>query len=90
MAVLWRQAQRPGHEQVSTDPGQAVVSVEWDLSYLNRDVDALIASAKIDFANSPFNPVSQQRLKPFVAALGAADGGLVAASAETWSRTSFN
>jgi hypothetical protein len=31
-----------------------------DLSYLNRDVDALIASAKIDFANSPFNPVSQQ------------------------------
>ncbi|KAI2696613.1 hypothetical protein CBS147332_8965 [Penicillium roqueforti] len=37
-----------------------------DLSYLNRDVDALIASAKIDFANSPFNPVSQQRLKALV------------------------
>lgn len=36
------------------------------MSYLNRDVDALIASAKIDFANSPFNPVSQQRLKALV------------------------
>lgn len=29
-------------------------------------MDALIASAKIDFANSPFNPVSQQRLKALV------------------------
>ncbi|KAJ5959039.1 RNA polymerase II large subunit CTD [Penicillium vulpinum] len=37
-----------------------------DLSYLNRDVDALITSAKIDFANSPFNPVSQRRLKALV------------------------
>lgn len=37
-----------------------------DLNSLNRDVDALIASAKNDFANSPFNPVSQQRLKALV------------------------
>ncbi|KAJ5145669.1 uncharacterized protein N7515_000233 [Penicillium bovifimosum] len=37
-----------------------------DLDYLNRDVDALIVSAKKDFANSPFNPVSQQRLKALV------------------------
>jgi pre-mRNA cleavage complex 2 protein Pcf11 len=37
-----------------------------DLGYLNRDVDALIVSAKKDFANSPFNPISQQRLKALV------------------------
>jgi pre-mRNA cleavage complex 2 protein Pcf11 len=37
-----------------------------DLNYLNRDVDTLIAAAKVDFANSPFNPTSQQRLKALV------------------------
>lgn len=36
------------------------------MSHLNRDVDALVAAAKVDFANSPFNPVSQQRLKALV------------------------
>jgi pre-mRNA cleavage complex 2 protein Pcf11 len=34
-----------------------------DLNYLNRDLDGLIASARNDFANSPFNPACQQRLK---------------------------
>jgi pre-mRNA cleavage complex 2 protein Pcf11 len=34
-----------------------------NLDSLNRDLDALIASARTDFANSPFNPASQQRLK---------------------------
>lgn len=34
-----------------------------DLVALNRDLDALIASARNDFANSPFNPTTQQRLK---------------------------
>ncbi|KAJ5216454.1 mRNA cleavage factor complex component Pcf11 [Penicillium cinerascens] len=33
------------------------------LESLNRDLEALIASARNDFANSPFNPTSQQRLK---------------------------
>lgn len=37
-----------------------------DLNHLNRDVDSLIAAAKVDFANSPFNPVCQQRLKALV------------------------
>lgn len=34
-----------------------------DLETLNRDLESLVASARNDFANSPFNPVSQQRLK---------------------------
>ncbi|KAJ5833132.1 hypothetical protein N7474_001443 [Penicillium riverlandense] len=34
-----------------------------NLDSLNRDLDVLIASARTDFANSPFNPASQQRLK---------------------------
>ncbi|OQD80541.1 hypothetical protein PENANT_c034G06677 [Penicillium antarcticum] len=34
-----------------------------DLNYLNRDLDSLITSARNDFANSPFNPACQQRLK---------------------------
>ncbi|KAJ5885629.1 hypothetical protein N7504_011465 [Penicillium tannophilum] len=34
-----------------------------DLVTLNRDLEALIASARNDFANSPFNPTTQQRLK---------------------------
>ncbi|KAJ5136958.1 hypothetical protein N7448_005512 [Penicillium atrosanguineum] len=33
------------------------------LESLNRDLEALIGSARNDFANSPFNPTSQQRLK---------------------------
>lgn len=34
-----------------------------DLDTLNRDLEALVASARNDFANSPFNSLSQQRLK---------------------------
>lgn len=34
-----------------------------DLETVNRDLEGLVASARSDFANSPFNPVSQQRLK---------------------------
>lgn len=34
-----------------------------DLETLNRDLESLVASARNEFANSPFNPVSQQRLK---------------------------
>lgn len=37
-----------------------------DLNSLNQNVDTLIAAAKDDFANSPFNPVCQQRLKALV------------------------
>ncbi|KAJ6106695.1 hypothetical protein N7512_010212 [Penicillium capsulatum] len=34
-----------------------------DLESLNRDLDALVASARLEFANSPFHQPSQQRLK---------------------------
>lgn len=34
-----------------------------DLNFLNRDLEGLITSARNDFANSPFNPACQQRLK---------------------------
>lgn len=34
-----------------------------DLDALNRDLESLVASARTDFANNPFNTVSQQRLK---------------------------
>ncbi|KAJ6053864.1 uncharacterized protein N7446_009876 [Penicillium canescens] len=47
-----------GH--TSTPP---VSNRDSDLNYLNRDLDGLIASARNDFANSPFNPACQQRLK---------------------------
>ncbi|KAJ5584124.1 mRNA cleavage factor complex component Pcf11 [Penicillium hispanicum] len=36
---------------------------EMDLGSLNRDLEALISSARNDFANSPFDPTYQQRLK---------------------------
>lgn len=34
-----------------------------DLDALNRDLGALVSSARIEFANNPFNAASQQRLK---------------------------
>lgn len=34
-----------------------------DLEALNRDLEGLVASARTDFANNPFDAVSQQRLK---------------------------
>ncbi|KAJ5794472.1 RNA polymerase II large subunit CTD [Penicillium paradoxum] len=54
------------HNSHSTPTSSVSHQQDIDLNYLNRDVDALIASAKNDFANSPFNPVSQQRLKALV------------------------
>ncbi|KAJ5928044.1 hypothetical protein N7466_007000 [Penicillium verhagenii] len=36
---------------------------DMELMALHQDLEALIASARNDFANSPFNPMSQQRLK---------------------------
>ncbi|RAL04996.1 putative mRNA cleavage factor complex component Pcf11 [Aspergillus ibericus CBS 121593] len=36
---------------------------EVDLSALNRDIEALIATARSDFANNPLEPSVQQRLK---------------------------
>ncbi|GKZ36173.1 hypothetical protein AbraIFM66950_007080 [Aspergillus brasiliensis] len=38
-------------------------SAEVDLKALNRDIDALIATARNDFANNPLDPSIQQRLK---------------------------
>ncbi|CAG7921860.1 unnamed protein product [Penicillium olsonii] len=53
----------PGHSTSTPPPNQRQ---DIDLHHLNRDVDGLIAAAKIDFANSPFNPACQQRLKALV------------------------
>ncbi|KAJ5775936.1 uncharacterized protein N7511_000947 [Penicillium nucicola] len=55
-----RNPQHPGSSHTSTPP---VNNRDTDLNYLNRDLDGLIASARNDFANSPFNPACQQRLK---------------------------
>ncbi|PYH60639.1 putative mRNA cleavage factor complex component Pcf11 [Aspergillus niger CBS 101883] len=38
-------------------------STEVDLAVLNRDIEALIATARNDFANNPLDPSIQQRLK---------------------------
>ncbi|KAJ5319393.1 ENTH/VHS [Penicillium brevicompactum] len=56
-------AQYQGHSTSTPPPNQRQ---DVDLNHLNRDVDGLIAAAKVDFANSPFNPVCQQRLKALV------------------------
>ncbi|KAG2421609.1 hypothetical protein HFD88_005584 [Aspergillus terreus] len=62
--------QRPGPSigAQSCDPRttptpQLPQSQEVDLSALNRDLDALIANARSEFANNPLDPTMQQRLK---------------------------
>ncbi|KAJ5105165.1 RNA polymerase II [Penicillium alfredii] len=47
----------------STRPPPQPHRPDANLDSLNRDLDALVASARTDFANSPFDPASQQRLK---------------------------
>ncbi|KAJ5576308.1 hypothetical protein N7535_003234 [Penicillium sp. DV-2018c] len=54
------------HNGHSTPTPSLPPTQDIDIGSLNRDVDVLIVSAKKDFANSPFNPTSQQRLKALV------------------------
>ncbi|PWY78412.1 hypothetical protein BO94DRAFT_548654 [Aspergillus sclerotioniger CBS 115572] len=47
----------------ATPTPQAQQRSEVDLSALNRDIEALITTARSDFANNPLEPSVQQRLK---------------------------
>jgi pre-mRNA cleavage complex 2 protein Pcf11 len=47
----------------STPTPQPPQRSEVDLAALNRDIEALIAAARSDFANNPLDPSVQQRLK---------------------------
>ncbi|RAL10761.1 putative mRNA cleavage factor complex component Pcf11 [Aspergillus homomorphus CBS 101889] len=51
------------HVARATPTIQVQQRLEIDLSALNRDIEALIATARVDFANNHLDPSVQQRLK---------------------------
>ncbi|KOC09168.1 mRNA cleavage factor complex component Pcf11 [Aspergillus flavus AF70] len=53
----------PSADPRSTPTPQLQQQQDVDLSALNRDIEALIATARSDFANNPLVPSVQQRLK---------------------------
>ncbi|KAL2825429.1 hypothetical protein BDW59DRAFT_146201 [Aspergillus cavernicola] len=48
---------------VRSTPTPQLQAQDVDLSYLNRDIEVLIAAARNEFANNPLDPSVQQRLK---------------------------